>query len=46
MLPEKNAIKDFTIAFTTCEESSLAGSLNLEIADQIKKCFIFDLILR
>ena len=46
MLLGKNAIKDFTIAFTTCEESSLAGSLNLEIADQIKKCFIFDSSLR
>jgi tripeptide aminopeptidase len=46
MLLEKNAVKDFTIAFTTCEESSLAGSLNLEIADQIKKCFIFDSSLR
>jgi len=42
MLLEKNTIKDFTIAFTTCEESTLAGSLNLEIDDHIKKCFIFD----
>jgi len=46
MLLEKNATKDFTIAFTTCEESSLAGSLNLEIAGNIKKCFIFDSSLR
>lgn len=46
MLLEKNVVKDFTIAFTTCEESSLAGSLNLEIADHIKKCFIFDSSLR
>jgi tripeptide aminopeptidase len=46
MLLKKNAIKDFTIAFTTCEESTLAGSLNLEIDDQIKKCFIFDSSLR
>lgn len=45
-LLEKNVLKDFTIAFTTCEESSLAGSLNLEIADPIKKCFIFDSSLR
>lgn len=45
-LLEKIAVKDFTIAFTTCEESSLAGSLNLEIADHIKKCFIFDSSLR
>ena len=46
MLLEKNAIKNFTIAFTTCEESTLAGSLNLEIAARIKKCFIFDSSLR
>jgi tripeptide aminopeptidase len=46
VLLEKNVIKDFTIAFTTCEESTLAGSLNLEIADHIKKCFIFDSSLR
>jgi len=45
-LLEKIAVKDFTIAFTTCEESSLAGSVNLEIADHIKKCFIFDSSLR
>lgn len=42
MLLGKNAIKDFTIAFTTCEESTLAGSLNLGIDGRIKKCFIFD----
>lgn len=45
-LLEKIAVKDFTIAFTTCEESTLAGSVNLEIADHIKKCFIFDSSLR
>jgi tripeptide aminopeptidase len=42
----KIALKDFTLAFTTCEESTLAGSLNLEFAAQIKKCFIFDSSLR
>jgi tripeptide aminopeptidase len=46
VLLEKNTGKDFTIAFTTCEESTLAGSLNLEIAEHIKKCFIFDSSLR
>jgi tripeptide aminopeptidase len=46
MVLEKKAIRDFTIAFTTCEESTLAGSLNLEISEQIKKCFIFDSSLR
>jgi tripeptide aminopeptidase len=42
----KMAVKDFTIAFTTCEESSLAGSLNLDVPARIKKCFIFDSSLR
>ncbi|MBE0664572.1 MAG: M20/M25/M40 family metallo-hydrolase [Candidatus Aminicenantes bacterium] len=46
VLLEKNVIKDFTVCFTTCEESTLAGSLNLEIADRIKQCFIFDSSLR
>jgi len=46
VLLEKLAVKDFTIAFTTCEESTLAGSLNLEVPDRIKKCFIFDSSLR
>ena len=45
-LLEKIVLNDFTIAFTTCEETTLAGSLNLEIADHIKKCFIFDSSLR
>jgi len=45
-LQEKNAVHDFTIAFTTCEESTLAGSLNLEIPGPITTCFIFDSSLR
>jgi len=45
-LREQIAIKDFTIAFSTCEESTLAGSLNLEIPEHITKCFIFDSSLR
>jgi tripeptide aminopeptidase len=46
MLRQKTAMRDFTIAFTTCEESTLAGSLHLEFDEQIKKCFIFDSSLR
>jgi len=42
----KMSVKDFTIAFTTCEESTLAGSLSLEVPEGIKKCFIFDSSLR
>jgi tripeptide aminopeptidase len=45
-LLEKNTARNFTIAFTTCEESTLAGSLNLAIDGRIKKCFIFDSSLR
>ncbi|MCX6557224.1 MAG: M20/M25/M40 family metallo-hydrolase [Candidatus Aminicenantes bacterium] len=41
-LKGKNIANDFTVAFTTCEESSLAGSMNLEVVARIKKCFIFD----
>ncbi len=38
--------KDFTIAFTTCEETTLAGSRNLELNENIKRGFIFDSSLR
>lgn len=35
-------IKNFTIAFTTCEETTLFGSKHLSIKSKIKKGFIFD----
>jgi tripeptide aminopeptidase len=35
-------VKDFTAAFTTCEETTLAGSKYLEVSSSIKKGFIFD----
>lgn len=35
-------IKDFTVAFTTCEETTLLGSKNLELNGKIKKGFVFD----
>lgn len=34
--------KDFTVAFTTCEETTLLGSRNLELNGKIKKGFVFD----
>ena len=34
--------KDFTIAFTTCEETTLLGSKNLQVNGNIKKGFVFD----
>lgn len=42
IVKEKIHVKDFTIAFTTCEETTLFGSKNLGISSEIKKGFIFD----
>jgi len=39
---ENIPVKDFTVAFTTCEETTLFGSKNLDINEEIKKCFVFD----
>lgn len=39
---EKIPVKDFTVAFTTCEETTLFGSKHLGLNDEIKYGFIFD----
>lgn len=39
---EKIPVKDFTVAFTTCEETTLFGSKYLGINGSIKKGFVFD----
>ncbi|HSP87874.1 MAG TPA: M20/M25/M40 family metallo-hydrolase [Ignavibacteriaceae bacterium] len=39
---EKIPIKDFTVAFTTCEETTLYGSKYLELNGKVKYGFIFD----
>ncbi len=39
---EKIPFKDFTVAFTTCEETTLFGSKNLQLNGEIKHGFIFD----
>jgi tripeptide aminopeptidase len=39
---EKLSVKDFTVVFTTCEETTLFGSKYLGINGQIKKGFVFD----
>ena len=39
---EKIPVKDFTVAFTTCEETTLFGSKNLGVNGNIKSGFIFD----
>lgn len=38
--------KPFTVVFTTCEESTLLGSKNLRLKDDIKMGFVFDSSLR
>jgi len=35
-------LKDFTLVFTTHEETTLGGSLNLQLSDRIKYGFVFD----
>lgn len=39
---EKIPVKDFTVAFTTCEETTLFGSKNLGVNGEIKHGFILD----
>ncbi|MBS4033053.1 MAG: M20/M25/M40 family metallo-hydrolase [Ignavibacterium sp.] len=39
---EKIPVKDFTLVFTTCEETTLFGSKYLGINGQINKGFVFD----
>jgi tripeptide aminopeptidase len=39
---EKIPVKDFTVAFTTCEETTLFGSKHLGLNGNIKKGFVFD----
>ena len=39
---EKIPVKNFTVAFTTCEETTLFGSKHLEINGKVKNGFIFD----
>ena len=46
IIKEKISVNDFTIAFTTCEETSLGGSKNLELNGEIKYGFVFDSYLR
>jgi tripeptide aminopeptidase len=42
IITEKIPHQDFTVVFTTCEETTLGGSLNLQIDDNIKRAFVFD----
>ena len=39
---ENIPVKDFTVVFTTCEETTLFGSKNLGVNGEIKHGFIFD----
>jgi len=42
IVKEKLKVKDFTVAFTTCEETTLYGSKYLGLNNKIKKGFVFD----
>lgn len=42
IVKNKTSFHDFTLAFTTCEETSLGGSRNLDVNGVIKGGFIFD----
>jgi tripeptide aminopeptidase len=39
---EKMPVKDFTVVFTTCEETTMFGSKNLGVNGNIRKGFVFD----
>ncbi len=41
-----NIKKGITLAFTTCEETTLAGSKNLQLKGNINRAFVFDSYLR
>lgn len=45
-IKDKIRLKDFTIAFTTNEETTLSGSKNIELDSRIKMGFVFDSHLR
>jgi tripeptide aminopeptidase len=42
IIKENIAVKDFTTAFTTCEETSLLGSMHLGLNGSITQGFVFD----
>jgi len=42
LIKEKIPLKDFTLAFTTQEETTLNGSQNLSLDDNVKMGFVFD----
>ncbi len=45
IVKENIKVKDFTLAFTTCEETSLEGSKNIGLNGRTKYGFIFDSFL-
>lgn len=42
IVKEKITTKNFTVAFTTCEETTLSGSKSLKLGTNIKRGFVFD----
>jgi tripeptide aminopeptidase len=45
-MQEQIPLKDATVVFTTCEETTLGGSTNIPLGDAIKMGFVFDSSLR
>lgn len=42
ILKENIQVKNFTVAFTTCEETTLLGSKNLRLSTHVSRGFVFD----
>jgi tripeptide aminopeptidase len=42
IIKEKIPVKHFTVAFTTCEETTLLGSKSLKLGTQVNRGFVFD----
>ncbi len=43
---EKIPTRGFTLGFTTCEETTLDGSINIPLGENITKAFVFDSSMR
>lgn len=46
IVQENIATRSFTIAFTTCEETTLDGSMNIPLGKEIDMAFVFDSSMR
>ena len=46
IVKENIATRGFTIAFTTCEETTLDGSMNIPLRKEVEMAFVFDSSMR